>query len=393
MKRNEISVAVQTKLLETLIEQPASILIGLLGCTAVALFGYYYSHQSWLLLWAFSLMLLLGCRLWLSWFYHRHKAARPPQVWVHRFAVGGILTSLTMGVASGSSIIYGDPFLQMLLITTEISYVTAAVIRNNAVPRVAALQGVIPLVCSSASCIATGNKFYIIFAIFTALNILALFQIIRFLYKKTLSLLLAEERAAAAAEALTDANARLQALAATDQLTGLMNRRGFEIALAAECSRALRFNEEFSLLLLDIDHFKMLNDTHGHQVGDECLRQVGACLRMQVRADADVAARYGGEEFVILMPKTNYFDAGQAAERVRAAIEAIAFPHPTSPFGVTTVSVGYAAFERSVLEESSDIVKAADKALYSVKRKSRNAIAGWRDLKEPCATGSQAAMS
>jgi diguanylate cyclase (GGDEF)-like protein len=136
----------------------------------------------------------------------------------------------------------------------------------------------------------------------------------------------------------------------------------------------------------------MLNDTYGHQAGDDCLRQVGACLQTQVRA-TDVAARYGGEEFVILLPKTNYSEAAAAAERVRAAIEAMAFPHPSSRFGVTTVSVGYSTFQRGALEDGKAIVKAADEALYYVKRKSRNAIAGCRDLEKPAAGITEIAVS
>lgn len=378
----EISAAIQMKLLDTIPEQAGSIIMGLLTCVAVALFCYYYSHQSWTLIWAYSVVFLLGCRVWLAWLYQRNKGSRTPKIWANRFALGGILTAFTFGFAAASAILLSDPFLQMIVISTELAYVTISAVRNNAVPRLAILQGLVPLSCSSAACFATGDKFYIIFACFASLHMVTVLQIVRFLYRRTLSLLLAEERAAEAAEALTEANARLQSLAATDTLTGVMNRRGFEIALAAECGRAARFNEEFSLLLLDIDYFKALNDTHGHQFGDECLRQIGACLQTQVRAHTDVAARYGGEEFVIILPKTNYFDAGQAAERVRASIEALALPHPTSPFGVTTVSIGYATFEREVLEEGAAIVKAADKALYDVKRKSRNAIAGWRDLEE-----------
>jgi diguanylate cyclase (GGDEF)-like protein len=171
---------------------------------------------------------------------------------------------------------------------------------------------------------------------------------------------------------------RLEQLAATDSLTGLFNRRYFHQALEREVSRLRRRDGSIALILLDIDHFKKLNDTYGHPMGDVVLKKVGEILRTTLRK-GDVLARYGGEEFVILLPEASYRGTRDFAERIRKAIAA-ALLHPAGGRGKVTVSVGWSIFPEDT-ENSQKLVELADKALYFAKDTGRNRTAGYHLLR------------
>ena len=165
-------------------------------------------------------------------------------------------------------------------------------------------------------------------------------------------------------------NTKLFKLAITDGLTGLFLVRHFKIRLTEEVKRARRYNKIFSVLFFDIDHFKKFNDTYGHQVGDEVLKQVSAIFRASLREDIDVAARYGGEEMIALLPETDTHGACVVAERLRKAIESHEFAGYETPLHVT-ISVGIAEFPVHDLEPLA-LIKKADTALYESKAKGRN---------------------
>ncbi|MDO9713623.1 diguanylate cyclase [Paracraurococcus sp. LOR1-02] len=170
---------------------------------------------------------------------------------------------------------------------------------------------------------------------------------------------------------------RLAALARTDGLTGLPNRRAFDEALALEWSRARRESTPVSLLLLDVDRFKLFNDTYGHPAGDACLRAVAGAVASAVHRPADLVARYGGEEIVVLLPNTSAAGAEMLAEQVRAAVEAVGLTHTANlPSSVVTVSVGVAtalpAADPDLFAEA--LLAAADAALYSAKHSGRNRV-------------------
>jgi diguanylate cyclase (GGDEF)-like protein len=158
----------------------------------------------------------------------------------------------------------------------------------------------------------------------------------------------------------------MERMAATDALTGLANRRTFEATAERELSRALRSQEPIAMVLIDIDHFKQLNDRYGHREGDEVLRQVADVLRHCCRP-FDTAARYGGEEFVIVLPGCDLVDAERAAERIRAAVADL-----SHEAGVT-VSAGVAVYPRNGGDVDA-LVRAADAALYESKRGGRNRV-------------------
>jgi diguanylate cyclase (GGDEF)-like protein/PAS domain S-box-containing protein len=172
---------------------------------------------------------------------------------------------------------------------------------------------------------------------------------------------------------------RLSALALTDALTGLANRRAFDETLDREWRRTLREGSQISLLLLDLDRFKEFNDHYGHQVGDDCLRAVADAVRGAVRA-TDIAARYGGEEIAVILPATDLAGGVEAAEKVRSAVEALQITHVGNSDGMgwVTVSVGVAtALSRigGTMRMPESLLLAADNALYKAKREGRNQVA------------------
>lgn len=165
----------------------------------------------------------------------------------------------------------------------------------------------------------------------------------------------------------------LKNLAIIDELTGVYNRREFNLQLKNELERSQRYSHCFTLLLLDIDHFKKLNDTYGHQVGDEALRIIAALLKQEFR-DLDRVARYGGEEFVVILPETSSSIAYAVAERIRQVIAAYPLPIDNKEQTINvTVSGGLATFPKDGESEEA-LIHNADQALYAAKRSSRNKI-------------------
>jgi diguanylate cyclase (GGDEF)-like protein/PAS domain S-box-containing protein len=166
---------------------------------------------------------------------------------------------------------------------------------------------------------------------------------------------------------LEEANDQLRKLAVTDELTGLRNRRSFEERLVMEFSMARRRKRELSVLLIDVDNFKMTNDRWGHAAGDEVLRRLGMILRTTVRLP-DLPARYGGEEFVVLLPESGEESAMGLARRVMQRVAAEEWENEP-----LTISVGMAAMNES-LENGFQLVELADEALYAAKRAGKNRV-------------------
>jgi len=169
---------------------------------------------------------------------------------------------------------------------------------------------------------------------------------------------------------LERARAELERLSREDALTGLANRREFDARLAIESERSVRHEHPLAIAMLDLDHFKAVNDHHGHAVGDEVLRQVGHILEHHSRA-ADLAARYGGEEFVLALPDTSLAEARSLCERMRQAIAG--FDWATVAPGLSvTISIGVAM--RNAEESGTETVAAADRCLYEAKHHGRNQV-------------------
>ena len=177
------------------------------------------------------------------------------------------------------------------------------------------------------------------------------------------------------------ANENLLRLSSLDPLTGLANRRVFDETLGAECARRARAGSAISLLLLDVDHFKALNDSLGHQHGDVCLARVGAEMSRLARRQVDLAARYGGEEFAMILPDTDADAAARFAESVRLAIAGLRLPHPASPVApFLTISVGVSTATGERGAKPDELIAAADHALYQAKRNGRNRVEPVREI-------------
>jgi diguanylate cyclase (GGDEF)-like protein len=191
-------------------------------------------------------------------------------------------------------------------------------------------------------------------------------RVVTELQKSTAQLRSSQERLEVYQRQLESANRALQALTITDSLTGVQNRRAFDLALEEELARASRQGTALSLLLLDIDGFKEYNDRFGHPAGDQALRDVAELLAAHTRP-FDVVARYGGEEFAVVLPNTGVEAAVAAGERLRCAVEAA----PWTERGLT-ISVG--ASTTAGGQDANALIEAADRALYRMKQDGRNRV-------------------
>ncbi|HMM92258.1 sensor domain-containing diguanylate cyclase [Bradyrhizobium sp.] len=173
---------------------------------------------------------------------------------------------------------------------------------------------------------------------------------------------------------LVATNDRLTVMASIDMLSGLANRRGFQSRLDFEWMKAQQYHCELSLLMIDVDHFKLYNDTYGHPEGDACLTRIGETLAGIAGDTTGFAGRYGGEEFCLLLPNTSAQKALEIGEAVRATVQGLGLPHVTSSYGKVTVSVGVAATLPSDAQTPGDLIEAADAALYAAKHRGRNTV-------------------
>ena len=170
------------------------------------------------------------------------------------------------------------------------------------------------------------------------------------------------------------ANTLLAQLASRDGLTGLANRRTFDEMLATEWRRAQRLQQPVALLMLDVDHFKLYNDTYGHLQGDDCLRKVAGVIANQGARPGDLAARYGGEEFAVILPNTDATGASNLATRIRDGVAALCLGHSQSSLQRVSISVGAAVLLPTQGLQPSALVALADKALYQAKHLGRDRV-------------------
>ena len=168
---------------------------------------------------------------------------------------------------------------------------------------------------------------------------------------------------------------RLSKEATTDGLTGAYNRRFFDERFAAEFGRAQRQNIPLSLIMLDVDHFKLYNDNYGHPAGDKVLISVVKALKSQLNRPTDVVVRYGGEEFAVILPDSGAEGGRVIAEKLRVAVSNLHLPHSQSKIADhVTVSVGVAAYQPGASGDATALLKTADAALYDAKHSGRNCV-------------------
>ena len=173
---------------------------------------------------------------------------------------------------------------------------------------------------------------------------------------------------------LKKAYLRMEIAAGEDGLTGVANRRRFDLALKAEWARAGRSGELLGLLIIDVDHFKLFNDVYGHLAGDQCLRDVAQALASVPHRPTDLLARYGGEEFAFLLPGSDENGLCEIAGLLHARIAALQILHCRADNGAITISIGAAAIRPGYDIAPETLIQAADHALYSAKLSGRNCI-------------------
>ncbi len=173
-------------------------------------------------------------------------------------------------------------------------------------------------------------------------------------------------------KALEEANDKLEVLSNTDGLTGIANRRYFDIMLNQEWNRAHRAGTPLSLVILDVDLFKNFNDRYGHIAGDNCLKSLAGALTKAARRAGDLVARYGGEEFVVLLPESSEQDALETARLIQQETWSLKLPHAEMPAGIVTVSLGVACLVPSSQHSPEILLQRADSALYRAKQLGRN---------------------
>jgi diguanylate cyclase (GGDEF)-like protein len=172
---------------------------------------------------------------------------------------------------------------------------------------------------------------------------------------------------------LESMNQELQRLVSVDGLTQVANRRRFDEYLQQQWQQMQRERLSLSLILCDIDFFKLYNDTYGHQAGDDCLRQVAKVIQRSAKRSVDLAARYGGEEFAVILPNTNLRGAVQVSKEIQAKIKSLLIPHSSSKIGQqVTVSLGVSSMVPTPSNIAAMLITTADKALYQAKAEGRN---------------------
>ena len=184
--------------------------------------------------------------------------------------------------------------------------------------------------------------------------------------------ILVQSRGLETEESLLASNAVLEKLVDLDGLTGIANRRAFDDRLNRELAVTTRTRQPVSLLMIDVDFFKELNDANGHVVADEYLIQIAAVLRLSLPRATDFVARYGGDEFSAILPATDGAGTLVAAKKVRKGVADLRLSHAPAPAGIATVSIGVSTFDGSMPSSAADLMETADRALYPAKKAGRN---------------------
>jgi diguanylate cyclase (GGDEF)-like protein len=382
LQLRDLPETVAARLVDGLYRGPSAMIIGGISLTLCGVLAWLRTGNFWFLAWGVLSILLLACRLRLGRAYRGRDSADPPAGWAGRFLVGAWAGGVLWGIGGAAAMLQPDLYVGFLFITVQTGHVMRAAARNANVPLVA--QGLAFLAQGPLLLITLAGPgwFMRAFAVFVALNLLGVVAISRSIRSQNVKLLIGDDEKSRLLAELTRSNVELETLnlqlesvAATDALTDIPNRRSFNRVLAREWRRAVREETPLGLLLVDIDYFKGFNDHYGHQGGDECLARVAAAISQAVRRPADFAARYGGEEFAVVLPVTDLAGAAAVADHVRCAVMALGQPHAGNPFGVVTVSVGFAAMNPAGPELPKTLLAAADAALYAAKRAGRNRIA------------------
>ncbi len=372
----------QWRLVGSLFRQPRSLAVSGVGTMFAAGICWKYTGSDWYIAWGFTSFLILAFRLALATAFHRNGSRLSAEAWAWLFVAGGAATGTLVGLGASLTALLVDNAVAILYMATNVlSFAGGAAVRNSASPLAAISQTTIALGLTGLACLFSGKPYLLVFAFLILLHLVAQFEIIRSLGRTTGWLITAERRQALLNEQLSEtcqelegANFRLSHLSSTDGLTGLLNRRAFDAVMAKQWNSAAQHGLNLAVLMVDVDHFKRLNDEHGHLAGDEALRWLATILRVTLQGPSDIVSRFGGEEFAILLPDTDLAGAVAAAERIRCALAQAELPECIRSSSRLTVSIGASATVPVMGENHLPLVQWADRALYAAKRGGRDRV-------------------
>jgi diguanylate cyclase (GGDEF)-like protein len=369
-----VSSDVAWKLVNTLFCQTISLISGAAVFMVLGVVGFVGTGSLWYLGGLAYTACIFIWRFWQTRLYARSRDSATPVAWAWRSIRSGWATAAGWGAWSAVVLFEPEKFIVIMVIGIHAGLAAGGAVRNCAVPAVAAGQIIVAGTPLFFVCIVSGNPYLDVYAGIVVLHIFAALALTKFLHRQTLRLLVQDEEKSELVERLEIAKLELETLVATDAMTGIANRRAFDLMSAAEWRRSIREEIPLSLLLLDVDLFKSFNDFYGHQAGDKCLQKVAATIASTLRRPGDLLARYGGEEFAIILPQTDLEGASKIGEQIVTAFADLAMPHDASSFGHVTVSIGAACMfpDREAMVEQ--LTARADAALYAAKRSGRNRV-------------------
>ena len=369
-----VSPEIARRLVDTLFGQKTSLVSAAAVFIVLSLVGFVGTGSLWYLGG-------LGYTLWVSvWRFQqtrRYASARDsatPVAWAWRSVRSGWATAAGWGAWSAVVLFEPEKSIVIMVIGMHAGLTAGGAVRNCAVPAVAAGQILLAGIPLFVATIASGDPYLRVYAGIVVLHIVAALALTAFLHEQTLRLLVQDEEKSELVERLEITKQELETLVGTDAMTGVANRRAFDLVLAREWRRSMRDETPLSMLFLDVDFFKKFNDFYGHQAGDKCLQSIALTIGSVLRRPGDVLARYGGEEFAIILPQTDLQGASEIGALIMAAFADLAMPHDASSFGQVTVSIGAACMFANSEATTERLTEMADAALYAAKRSGRNRV-------------------
>jgi len=366
------------QLLDSFVAQTSTVILGhlLVGAINFALFWNQINHL-FMVSWACFVLLVVVCRWFMTRRYKQNQQLLTAKQWWALFAISSLSLGLVWMVWSlyvSSVIDLHGTGISILLITA--SGLVAGAVASTSSSIYSYLCFSIPILLPLSAVLLMNDEIRIqgIGLLMVAFFIITLRQVLRIHRVLRESILNGLELEASKEE--TEKLAReLYKISTMDALTSVINRRGFNEALSAEWSRAIRARTPLTLLMIDVDYFKPFNDTLGHPAGDECLRLIAAALPLYVRRAGETIARYGGEEFAVLLPNTAAPEGVKIAEDICEGVARLDIRHPASEISErVTISIGVCGAVPGEVETSHELIRLADKALYQAKNSGRNCV-------------------
>jgi diguanylate cyclase (GGDEF)-like protein len=299
----------------------------------------------------------------------------PGEPWKDAYLLLALVSGIIWGLAAFIIFPGGHPMLISLFVLVIASLSAATTISHSSLRLGAAAWSVPALLLFAVRSARDGGEFAYTLSLLIVLYLLTILTFSLKHHASTASSIALKYENLDLLKELQTANEALRRWSAIDGLTGLANRRSFDETVEREWRRAMRDLRPVSMIMLDIDHFKLYNDNYGHQDGDDCLRRVASAITERVKRPADLAARFGGDEVVIVLPDSTLEGAADIAERIRRSVKALGIPHAHSSSGeMVTISVGVASIVPKSGTAPSQLIKLVDTALYSAKHSGRDRV-------------------